>query len=88
MEKYAFLGRAASIVKILAWVELILGVIGSIVFAASAVFGFGGGFSFLTAILGIIYSVVVWVFLLAASEIFILLIDVEENTRKAAETKQ
>ncbi len=88
MEKYTFLRRASTIVKVLAWLTLVIGVIGSIIAATSAAFGLGGGFAFITALLGIIYSVVVWVFLMAASEIFILLIDVEENTRKASEAKQ
>jgi hypothetical protein len=88
MEKYTFLRKASIIVKVLAWLTLVVGVIGSIIAATSAAFGFGGGFAFLTALLGIIYSIVAWVFLMAASEIFILLIDVEENTRKASEAKQ
>ena len=84
MEQYPFLRRATSVDRVLAWVELVIGVVGSIVFAAMAAIG-GGFIAVLTAILGIFYSVMGWIFLLAAAEIFLLLIDVEENTRKAAE---
>ncbi len=84
MEKYPFLRRAVGIVKVLAWVVLVIGIIGSIVAAASAG-TYGAGGAVVVAILGILYSVVAWIFLLATSEIFRLLIDVEENTRKAAE---
>lgn len=84
MEKYPFLRRASTIVKVLAWVALVIGVIGSIIAAVSmGLIGAGG--AVVTAIFGILYSFVAWIFLLAASEIFRLLIDVEENTRKTAE---
>ena len=83
MEKYPFLRRAARVIRILAWVELVIGIIGSIIFGAAA--AIGGGFAILVAIFGIFYSVMGWIFLLATAEVFLLLIDVEENTRKAAE---
>jgi len=87
MEKYLFLRRAAGIVKVIAWVELVLGIIGSFIAGISMAVtanGVGAGFAIVAIIIGILYSVVAWVFLLAASEIFHLLIDVEENTRKTA----
>ena len=75
--------RVSSVVRVLAWVELIIGIIGSIVVGAMA--AIGGGFTIFTVVFGILYSVIGWVFLLTAAEIFVLLIDVEENTRKATE---
>jgi hypothetical protein len=87
MEKYPFLLRAASVVKIVAWVELVFGVIGAFIAGISMAVtgdGIGAGLAIFVIILGVLYSVVAWIFLLAASEIFRLLIDVEENTRKTA----
>ncbi len=80
-KKYKFLRTAATIYKVIAWIVLVVGVIGSIVAGACT----GGGSGALVAILGIIYSVVAWVGLLAFAELFYLFIDVEQNTRETSE---
>ncbi len=86
--RYRFLHTAATIFKVIGWIVLVVGVIGSIVIAATmgtAVPGIGGGLGVLYAILGIVYSVIGWVSLLAFAEILYLLIDLEQNTRETAE---
>ncbi len=82
--KYKFLQTAATIFKVIGWIVLVLGIISSIVLAITMGSTFGN-LSILYAIFGIVYSVVSWVGLLAVAEIFVLLIDLEENTRETAE---
>jgi len=85
-QKYKFLHTAATIFKVLAWVALVLGIIGSIAAAASTgIMPRGVGFGILTAVLGIVYSVVSWVALLAIAELLHLFMDLEQNTRETAE---
>lgn len=79
-DRYQFLRTAASIFRVLGWIVLVAGIIGSIVGAATT----GGSTGALIAIVGIIYSVVVWVFFLASRELIYLFMDVEENTRNTA----
>ena len=94
MQKYSFLPFAARVLKVVGWVVLVGGVIGSIVFGimmGSAENGAVSGVAAATtgvfaAIGGIIVSFLAWVFLLAASELFYLFMDVEENTRNTAES--
>ncbi len=81
MQRYRFLKTAGSIFKILAWIVLVAGIISSIASATIA----GGDAGVLIAGIGIIYSIITWVFLLATRELFSLFIDVEENTRNTAE---
>ena len=85
--KYRFLHIAATIFKAIGWILLVVGVIGSIVM--SVVMGTQlpafGGFGAIYAILGIVYSVIGWVSLLAFAQILYLLIDLEQNTRETAE---
>ena len=81
MQKYSFLPFAARVLKVVGWIVLVLGVIGSIVFGIMT----GGVLGVFSAIGGIIVSFLAWVFLLAASELFYLFMDVEENTRNTAE---
>jgi hypothetical protein len=91
--KYNFLSFAAKVLRILAWVLLVFGIIGSIFYgiatgsaANGAVGGLAGGIAgFLVAVTGIIFSFLAWVFLLTARELLYLLMDVEENTRITAE---
>ncbi|MCD6390818.1 MAG: hypothetical protein J7L92_02285 [Dehalococcoidia bacterium] len=79
--KYSFLPFAAKVLRVVAWIVLVVGVIGLI--------GFGiwmGGFvGAIIAIGGIIVSFLYWVFLLTTRELLYLLMDVEENTRNTAE---
>jgi uncharacterized membrane protein len=92
MQKYNFLPFAARVLKVVGWIVLVVGVIGSIVFgiqiggAQNGAIGMAGtGMGILVAIGGIIGSFLTWVFLLATSELFYLFMDVEENTRNTAE---
>jgi uncharacterized membrane protein len=93
MQKYSFLPFAARVLKVVGWVVLVVGVIGSIVFGIITGHAQDGAISGLTgtisgifmAIGGIIVSFLAWVFLLATSELFYLFMDVEENTRNTAE---
>jgi len=96
MQKYSFLPFAARVLKVVGWVVLVVGVIGSII--VGILFGdivnilngaagmVGTGIGILVAIGGIIGSFLTWVFLLAASELLYLFMDVEENTRNTAES--
>jgi uncharacterized protein YqgC (DUF456 family) len=93
MQKYSFLPFAAKVLRVVAWVILVVGVIGSIVFgiwtggAQNGVLGeFAGALAgFFIAVLGIILSFLTWVSLLTARELLYLFMDVEENTRNTAE---
>ncbi len=90
-KKYKFLRIAATIYKVVAWIVLVVGVISSIAMgiAGTLVGGVvdnsGGGAGVLVAIMGIIYSVVMWIGMLAIAELFYLFMDVEQNTRETSE---
>jgi hypothetical protein len=81
MQKYPFLRFATSVLRVVGWVVLIAGVIGSIVFGVVT----GGISGVFMAVAGAIVSFLAWLFLLATRELFYLLIQVEENTRNTAE---
>jgi hypothetical protein len=81
MEKYPFLRFAASVLRVVGWIVLVLGVISSIVFGVVT----GGVYGFFVAVAGVIFSFLAWVLLLATRELFYLLMNVEENTRNTAE---
>jgi nicotinamide riboside transporter PnuC len=94
MQKYPFLRFATSVLRVLGWIVLVAGVIGSIVVgivmggapADGAVAGVGNTlFGVFIAIAGVIGSFLAWLFLLATRELFFLLIQVEENTRDTAD---
>lgn len=96
-KKYSFLPFAAKVLRVVAWIVLVVGVIASI--ASGIAMGSGGGevaggavsgvaaglVGFFIAVVGIIFSFLTWVFLLTARELLYLLMDVEENTRITAE---
>ncbi len=88
--KYVALRIIAVILTVLAWIVLILGVIGSIltgVLGADALTTVdlpGGTFAAITIIVGIIVSVVYFLFLLGAAQLIYLVVDVERNTRETA----
>jgi hypothetical protein len=87
-KKYGFLPFAAKVLRIVAWIVLVVGVIGSIVLGIGngAAGGLAGGIlGFIIAVAGIIFSFLAWLFLLTARELLYLLMDVEENTRNTAE---
>lgn len=81
MEKYPFLRFATAVLRVVGWIVLIAGVIGSIVLGITM----GGITGAFYAVGGVIVSFLTWLFLLATREIFYLLIQVEENTRNTAE---
>lgn len=88
MQKYRFLRFAAKVLRVVAWIILMVGLVGSIVIAIGMLGLFGemsGVTRILIAAAGIICSVLGWVFLLAIRELLHLLIDLEENTRMTAE---
>jgi membrane associated rhomboid family serine protease len=81
MQKYPFLRFATTVLRVVGWIVLVGGVIGSIVFGIVT----GGVTGAFMAVGGIIGSFLAWLFLLATRELFYLLIQVEENTRNTAE---
>lgn len=92
-KKYGFLPFAAKVLRVVAWIFLVIGVIGSIFYGiatGSAANGVAGGLAggiagFFIAVIGIIFSFLAWVLLLTARELLYLFMDVEENTRNTAE---
>ena len=94
MQRYPFLRFATTVLRVVGWIVLVVGVIGSIVLgitmgntpAGEAATGVAGALlGVFVAIGGIIVSFLAWLFLLATRELFYLLIQVEENTRDTAE---
>jgi uncharacterized membrane protein len=92
-KRYSFLSFAARVLRVVAWIVLIVGVIASIVLGistASSANEIAGGLvgavsGVFIAIIGVIFSFLAWVFLLTTRELLYLLMDVEENTRNTAE---
>ncbi|MFO7773099.1 MAG: hypothetical protein R6V59_04060 [Dehalococcoidia bacterium] len=89
MQRYPFLRFAAGVLRVVGWIALVLGVIASIGMAITIGMDGNGFISILmaaaAAIVGLIGSFLVWLFLLATRELFYLLMDVEQNTRNTAE---
>jgi len=81
IEKYYYIKYAIGALRAVAWVALVIGVIGSLVWGIN-MGGIEGG---IRIILGIIGSFLTWLLLLAAREVLRLFVDVKENTRKTAE---
>ena len=69
---------AASIFRVLGWVILVMGIIGSIIAGTDI----GGGVGALIAIVGIIYSIVAGIFIIASGDFFYCVMDIEDNTRR------
>ncbi|MCJ7791943.1 MAG: hypothetical protein MUP49_06030 [Dehalococcoidia bacterium] len=92
-KKYSFLPFAAKVLRVVGWIVLVVGGIGSIVYGIltgsatnGGVGGLAGGLAgFFIAVAGVIFSFLAWVFLLTARELLYLFMDVEENTRNTAE---
>ncbi len=91
-KRYSFLAFAAKVLRVVAWVILVGGIlisiIASVTFGASLAERVGAASAILgvfLAITGIIFFFLAWVFLLATRELLYLLMDVEENTRNTAE---
>jgi hypothetical protein len=81
LQEYYYLKYAISVLRVIAWVVLTVGLIGSLFWGITAG-GFGGG---LRIILGIIGSFLAWLLLLAARELLYLCIHLEEDTRSTTE---
>jgi hypothetical protein len=81
MQKYPFLRYAITVLRVLGWIVLVVGVIASIVFGIMT----GGVTGAFYAVGGVIFSFLAWLFLLATRELIYILIHVEENTRNTAE---
>lgn len=89
MQRYPFLRFAAGVLRVVGWIALVLGAIASIGLGITIGMDGNGFMSILlgvaAAIVGLIGSFLVWLFLLAARELFYLLMDVEQSTRNTAE---
>ena len=81
LQEYYYLKYAISVLRVIAWVVLTVGLIGSL-FWGITTGGFGGG---LRIVLGIIGSFLAWLLLLAAREFVYLCIHLEEDTRSTTE---
>ena len=82
IQEYYYIKYATSALRAIAWIILVLGVIGSI-FWGITTGGIGGGFRIVMGILG---SFLVWLLLLATRELIYLFIHLEEDTRSTAES--
>jgi len=92
--EYHFLPYATSVLRVLGWAVLVVGVIGSIVLGLEIENGglmvgkielIGVGPAVAVIVLGIIGSFLAWLFLLVNRELIYLFIHVKENTRNTAE---
>ena len=81
IREYYYTKYAISALRVIAWIILVLGFIGSLVWGIN-VGGIEGGF---LIVIGMIGSFLAWLLLLAARELLKLFMDVKENTINAAE---
>ena len=81
-QEYYYIKYAISVLRVIAWIVLVLGFIGSVVWGITTGGIAGGG----RIVIGIIGSFLAWLLLLAASELFKLFMDVKENTINTAES--
>jgi len=81
IREYYYIKYTTSALRVIAWIILVLGCIGSLVWGIITG-GFGGGFRI---VLGIIGSFLAWLLLLAARELFKLFLDVKANTSGTAD---
>jgi hypothetical protein len=79
--EYYYIKYALSALRVIAWIILVLGFIGSLVWGIN-MGGIGGGF---LIVIGMICSFLAWLLLLAARELLKLFMDVKENTINTAE---
>jgi hypothetical protein len=80
MREYYYIKYTTSALRVVGWIILAVGVIGSIVWGITTG-GIDGGFRI---VIGIIVSFLAWLLLLAAREILKLFVDVKENTGTTA----
>jgi len=81
IREYYYIKYTNSALGVIAWIILVLGCIGSLVWGI-IMGGIEGG---LRIVLGIIGSFLAWLLLLAARELFKLFLDVKANTRSTAD---
>jgi hypothetical protein len=81
MQKYPFLRYAVTVLRVVGWIVLVVGVIVAIYYGITT----GGAKGAFYAIGGVIFSFLAWLFLLATRELIYILVNVEENTRNTAE---
>jgi hypothetical protein len=81
MQEYYYIKYTTSALRVVGWVILVLGVIGSLVWGITT----GGTQGGLRIVIGIIVSFLAWLVLIAARELLKLFMDVKENTRNTAE---
>jgi len=81
LQEYYYLKYAISVLRIIAWVVLAIGLIGSF-FWGITTGGWGGG---LRIVLGIVGSFLAWIILLASRELIYLCVHLEEDTRSTTE---
>jgi hypothetical protein len=79
--EYYYIKYAISVLRVIAWIILVLGVIGSLVWGITTG-GIEGG---VRIVIGMIGSFLAWLLLLAARELLKLFMDVKENTINTAE---
>lgn len=80
IREYYYIKYATSALRVVGWIVLIVGLIGSLVWGVTTG-GLAGG---VRIVLGIIGSFLAWLLLLSARELLILFMDVKENTRDTA----
>jgi hypothetical protein len=81
IQEYYYIKYTTSALRVIAWIILVLGIIGSLVWGIT-MGGIEGGFRI---VIGIIGSFLAWLVLLAARELLKLFMDVKENTINTAE---
>jgi hypothetical protein len=93
--RYRFLPYVTSVLRVLGWVVLIIGVLASILLGLEIMEGGlmvwktelrGVAMGVSVIVLGIVGSFLAWLFLLVARELIYLFIHVKENTRNTAES--
>ncbi|MGB6874289.1 MAG: hypothetical protein WBE46_09230 [Dehalococcoidia bacterium] len=81
IQEYYYIKYALSVLRVVAWIILVLGFIGSLVWGITTG-GIEGG---VRIVMGMIGSFLAWLLLLAARELLKLFMDVKENTINTAE---
>lgn len=93
--RYRFLPYVVSVLRVLGWAVLIIGVLASILLGLEIMNGGlmvwntelrGVGMGVSAIVLGIVGSFLAWLFLLVSRELVCLFIHVKENTRNTAES--
>ena len=81
IQEYYYIKYALSVLRVVAWIILVLGFIGSLVWGITTG-GIEGG---VRIVMGMIGSFLAWLLLFAARELLKLFMDVKENTINTAE---